>query len=94
MSGVTILDKDNKEVAHLGDNPDHGQWATNKVDPKDFKPGIFTAPHGVCFAHDGNVYVMDGNLSGRLSKFKPVAAGEAKQQAATAADTATNVASR
>jgi sugar lactone lactonase YvrE len=92
---VTIFDKDNKEVAHLGDNPDHAQWATNKVDPKDFKPGIFTAPHGLSYDHEGNIYVMDWNLSGRLSKFKPIGAADAAKQAAKpATEKPTNVASR
>ncbi len=90
---VTILDKDNKEIAHLGDNPDHGQWATNRVDPKDFKPGIFTSPHGVAFAHDGNIYVMDWNVSGRMSKFMPVE-GEKKAQASAKAEKKVDVASR
>lgn len=77
---VTILDKANKEVAHLGDNPEKGQWANYGVPPTDWKPGIFTAPHGVSFDHEGNVYVMDWNASGRVSKFKHV--GGDKAQAA------------
>jgi DNA-binding beta-propeller fold protein YncE len=67
---VTILDGNNKEVAHLGDNPDKGQWANYGVAPTDWKPGIFTAPHGVSFDAAGDVYVMDWNASGRVSKFK------------------------
>jgi DNA-binding beta-propeller fold protein YncE len=80
---VVILDKNNKEVAHLGDNPEKGQWAKFDVPPTDWKPGIFTAPHGVSFDKAGDVYVMDWNKSGRLSKFKRVG-GEAKQAAAKA----------
>lgn len=82
---VTILDKDNKEIAHLGDNPNHDQWAKFPIPPAEWKPGIFTAPHGVSFDHtDGSVYVMDWNVSGRLSKFKHVTvagANEAAKQA-------------
>ena len=81
---VTILDKDNKEVAHLGDNPDLKQRANYNVPPDRWKPGIFTAPHGVTFDHEGNVYVMDWNSSGRVSKFKPIEADK-KQAAAPAA---------
>jgi hypothetical protein len=93
---VTILDKDNKEVAHLGDNPDKAQRANYNVEPKDMKPDLFTAPHGVSFDHLGNVYVMDWNKSGRVSKFKVIgAAGDAAKQAAKpAGKAATNVASR
>ena len=88
---VTILDKDNKQVAHLGDNPNKQHWANYNVPPDQWQPGIFTAPHGVSFDKEGNVYVMDWNASGRVSKFKPVA-GEKKQAAAPAAPAA--VASR
>jgi DNA-binding beta-propeller fold protein YncE len=69
---VTILDENNKQVAHLGDNPNKDQWAKFNVPPGEWKPGIFTAPHGVSFDRDGNVYVMDWNASGRVSKFEHV----------------------
>ena len=92
---VTILDKDNKEVAHLGDNPDKGQWANYGVPPEQWKPGIFTAPHGVSFDREGNVYVMDWNASGRLSKFKHVgAAADKKAQAAARPANAAGAAAR
>lgn len=75
---VTILDEKNQQVAHLGDNPNKDQWANYHVPPADWKPGIFNAPHGVSFDHEGNVYVLDWNASGRVSKFKQVEA-ETKQ---------------
>ena len=78
---VTILDKDNKEVAHLGDNPDLKQRANYNVPPDQWKPGIFTAPHGVSFDHLGNVYVMDWNASGRVSKFKHLDASASRAAA-------------
>lgn len=67
---VTILDGDNNHAAYLGDNPDEKQWANFKVNPTDFQEGIFTAPHGVSFDKAGNVYVMDWNYTGRVSKLK------------------------
>jgi hypothetical protein len=92
---VTILDGENKEVAHLGDNPDVKQRANYNVPPEEMKPGIFTAPHGVSFDHEGNVYVMDWNKSGRVSKFKQVGAADAAKQAAKpAAETPAKVATR
>ena len=65
---VTILDKDFQVVTHLGDNPDRSQWARNPVAPETWQDGVFTAPHGVCFDQSGNLYVMDWNRSGRISK--------------------------
>ena len=65
---VTLLDGDMKVLGHLGDNPDRSQWASNPV-PKDaWIEGIFTAPHGVCFDADGNIYVMDWNAAGRMTR--------------------------
>ena len=65
---VAIIDETNKVVATLGDNPDKAQWAKFPVKPEDMKEGVFTAPHGVSFDNEGNVYVMDWNQSGRVSK--------------------------
>jgi hypothetical protein len=65
---VTLLDKNNNIVAHLGDNPVQAQWANFKVDPKDWADGIFTAPHGLSFDKDHNLYVQDWNFSGRITR--------------------------
>ncbi|MBI1176837.1 6-bladed beta-propeller [bacterium] len=65
---VTILDKDNHPIAFLGDNPIKAQWAVNPVPPADWREGIFTAPHGICYDTKGNLYVMDWNKSGRISR--------------------------
>ncbi|BDS06659.1 hypothetical protein NT6N_16990 [Oceaniferula spumae] len=67
---VVIIDKEGKEVAVVGDNPNKKQWANFKVAPADQKPGIFTAPHGLSFDKDGNLYVQDWNTTGRVSKLK------------------------
>jgi len=67
---VAILDGNNKLVAALGDNPNVKQRADYNVPPKDWKDGIFNAPHGVSYDHDGNLYVEDWNASGRISKFQ------------------------
>jgi DNA-binding beta-propeller fold protein YncE len=69
---VAILDGNNKLVAALGDNPDTKQRANFKVDPKDWKEGIFNAPHGVSYDHAGNLYVMDWNASGRITRMNKV----------------------
>ncbi len=67
---VTILDGEFKVAAHLGDNPDRAQWANNGVPPAQWAEGVFTAPHGVCFDPSGDLYVMDWNSTGRISKLR------------------------
>ena len=67
-SRVIILDKTNKIVATLGDNPDKSQWANFGVPPEQWHEGIFTAPHGLSFDAQGNLYVQDWNKTGRLTK--------------------------
>jgi hypothetical protein len=67
---VAILDGKNKLVAALGDNPDVKERANYNVPPSDWKDGIFNAPHGVSYDHDGNLYVEDWNASGRISKLE------------------------
>ena len=69
---VAIIDGDNKVVSVLGDNPDTKQRANYKVDPKDWKEGIFNAPHGISYDHQGNLYVEDWNASGRISRMNKV----------------------
>jgi DNA-binding beta-propeller fold protein YncE len=70
---VTILDGKNKEVAHLGANPDDSQSGNFGVPPEKMKVGVFTAPHGVSYDKDANLYVMDWNASGRVSRLDRVA---------------------
>jgi len=77
---VAILDGNNKLVAALGDNPNVKQRADYNVPPSDWKDGIFNAPHGVSYDHDGNLYVEDWNASGRISKFQKL--GEKPQASA------------
>jgi hypothetical protein len=69
---VTILDGSNREVAHLGDNPNKKQWANFGVLPAEWSPLFFTAPHGACFDGKGGVYVQDWNATGRIRHLKPV----------------------
>jgi DNA-binding beta-propeller fold protein YncE len=69
-SRVVILDKSGTPAAFLGDNPDRSQWANFGVEPKDMHLGIFTAPHGIGFDKDGNLYVQDWNKTGRVTKLR------------------------
>ena len=65
---VVILDKDFNIVSKVGDNPDNKQWAKFGAKPETWQGGIFTAPHGVSFDAKGNLYVMDWNKWGRVTK--------------------------
>ena len=42
--------------------------ARNPVPRDQWVDGQFTAPHGACFDADGNLYVMDWNASGRMTR--------------------------
>jgi hypothetical protein len=70
---VTIIDKDNKPVAQLGDSGDKKKQATNKITPDQWVDGQFIAPHGLSWDKQGNLYVAEWNLSGRVVKLKRVA---------------------
>lgn len=65
---VTILNKQNHPIAFLGDNPNRDQWAKNPVSPEAWSEAVFTAPHSCAYDRNGNLYVMDWNRSGRISK--------------------------
>jgi hypothetical protein len=67
---ITLLDDEFKVLAHMGDNEDPGRRANNGVPPADWVDGQFTAPHSVAFDAHGNIYVMDWNRFGRMSKLK------------------------
>jgi len=69
-SRVTILDKQGTPVAFLGDNPNKKHWANFKVKPEEQKVGIFSAPHGLSFDKDGNLYVQDWNVTGRATRLE------------------------
>lgn len=71
-SRVTILDKKGTPVSFLGDNPNKKHWANFKVKPSEQKVGIFSAPHGLSFDKDGNLYVQDWNTTGRVTQLKKV----------------------
>lgn len=69
---VTILDKTGAPVAFLGDNPIPEQWAGFKTEIPDIPAGVFTAPHGLSYDKEGNLYVQDWNATGRINKLTRV----------------------
>lgn len=65
---VVILDKTNTIMAVLGYNPDPKQGGNFNVEQKDWIEGIFSGTHGSYWDADGNLYVQDWNVSGRIMK--------------------------
>lgn len=69
---ITLLDGANKVIEHLGDNPDESLRAQNGVPREKWKDGEFISPHCACFDSKGDIYVVDWNSLGRISKLKRV----------------------
>ncbi|MEN8866706.1 MAG: 6-bladed beta-propeller [Akkermansiaceae bacterium] len=67
---VTILGKKGECLAFLGDQPDRSLWAKKPVPQEKLFDGLFTAPHGLSWDHDGNLIVQDWNVTGRVTKLK------------------------
>ena len=67
---VTLMDKANQIVEHLGDsNP--GTNYPLRTQPRDaFVPGQFICPHGACFDHEGNIFVVEWVEVGRVTKLR------------------------
>jgi len=71
-SRVTVLDKDNKVVAHLGEGL-VGNPPRTTDDRSKFVPGQFVNPHGACFDHNGNIFVAEWVEIGRVTKLRKLA---------------------
>ena len=65
---ITFLDKTDKVIGHVGDNSNPKLRATNGVKRELWQDGEFISPHSVCVDNKGDVYVMDWNFLGRISK--------------------------
>ena len=73
---ITLLDKHNKVITHLGYDP---EWTKKALagfkmrrDPSQWVDGRFVPPHDACFDHDGNIYVAEWVATGRVSFLKKV----------------------
>ena len=65
---VTILDADDKVVAHLGDG------SKVKGDERARTPGVFATPHALTLDSQGNLYVIEWVPFGRPRKLAPAGA--------------------
>src|SRR6185436_1473066 len=74
QSRVTLLDKDNKVITHLGDGAYAGRQNQLRVstDRSAFEPGKFITPHGAWFDHAGNIFVAEWVEIGRVTKLRKV----------------------
>jgi hypothetical protein len=70
---VTLMDRDNRIIEHLGDDSSSDYMNTRKLTRDNFKPGKFVCPHGACFDHAGNIFVVEWVEVGRVSKLRKVA---------------------
>ena len=70
---ITLLDKNNEVLAHLGDDP---QWREkvlgNKFamrrSPEQWKPGKFIHPHDACFDANNDILCVEWVVGGRVTK--------------------------
>jgi hypothetical protein len=70
---VTLMDKTNALVAQLGDS--HAENWNNPLrrEPRDkFIAGQFICPHGACFDHNGNIFVVEWVEVGRVTRLRKV----------------------
>ena len=65
---LVILDKNNTIVSVLGHNADAAKGGSFNVPQKDWVEGIFSGTHGSSWDGEGNLYVQDWNVSGRIMK--------------------------
>lgn len=74
-SRVTLLDRNDKIIAHLGDgNYTDAQRRKLRVsqDRSVFEPGKFITPHSAIFDHAGNIFVAEYIEIGRVTKLRKI----------------------
>jgi hypothetical protein len=71
---VTIFDKDNKLITHLGDNPIPELRRNHGTKKEQLVPGDFCTPHGAIWDRAGNIYVAEWLPYGRVTKLRKVSA--------------------
>jgi hypothetical protein len=77
---VTVLDRDDSLVEHLGEHPEAPQrdgWPNARDERGDLvrpalQPEKFNSPHTVAADGDGNLYVTEWLLGGRVTKLDRV----------------------
>jgi len=71
---VTLMDRGNQIVAHLGDSNAPKPSNPLRTGPREnFVPGEFIQPHGACFDRAGNIFVVEWVEVGRVTKLRKIA---------------------
>jgi len=65
---LVILDKSNTIIAVLGHNADASKRVNFNVPQDQWVEGVFSGTHGSYWDKEGNLYVQDWNVSGRIMK--------------------------
>jgi hypothetical protein len=65
---LVILDRSNTIMAVLGHNPDRAQGQNYKIPQEQWIEGVFSGTHGSAWDAEGNLYVQDWNMAGRIMK--------------------------
>lgn len=65
---LVILDKTNTIIAVLGHNPDSSLGKNFNVPQENWIEGVFSGTHGSYWDAEGNLYIQDWNVDGRLMK--------------------------
>lgn len=68
---VVLMDKAGKVVSALLDNPDRNQWAMERIPAEELHDNAFTAPHGIKWGAQGQIYVTEHSNAGRLIALFP-----------------------
>ena len=71
---VSVLDKAGTTVMVLGENTVEEDTNNNRTEPSRWKAGLLTAPHGLAFGPQGDLFVSEFNLFGRVHRFERQAA--------------------
>jgi hypothetical protein len=70
---VTLIDARNQIIEHLGDSNAENWNNPLRREPREkFIPGQFICPHGACFDHTGNIFVVEWVEVGRVTKLRKV----------------------
>ena len=69
---VTILDKQGNIYAQVGGNSKKDEIGTNRTPPAKWRNGVVTAPHGITCNANGDIFVAEWNITGRVHRFNRI----------------------